>query len=163
SEGAATWHVTDKIPVRDSRGKIVGTAGMTRVLNRDDPPAGAGFGPVLAHMRDHYRHPVTNRQLASVAKMSLRAFERQFLANFHLTPQKYLRKFRLRLASRALIHTSEPLAEVALNSGFADQSHFTREFRRQFGRTPREYREHYQASPPKRGAAPGPKFAAPAQ
>jgi AraC-like DNA-binding protein len=94
-------------------------------------------------MRDHYHRAITNQQLASISKMSLRAFERQFLASFHLTPQKYLRKLRLRIASRALIYTNEALSEVALNCGFADQSHFTREFRRQFGRTPREYREHY--------------------
>ena len=53
---------------------------------------------------------------------------------------------RLRIASRALIYTHEALSEVALSCGFADQSHFTREFRRQFGRTPREYREHYKLS-----------------
>jgi AraC-like DNA-binding protein len=47
------------------------------------------------------------------------------------------------MASRALIHSDASLSEVALNGGFADQSHFSREFRRQFGRTPREYREHY--------------------
>ena len=89
---------------------------------------------------------IANQQLASISKMSLRAFERQFLASFHLTPQKYLRKLRLRIASRALIYTNEPLSELALDCGFADQSHFTREFRRQFGRTPRDYREHYKLS-----------------
>ena len=78
--------------------------------------------------------------------MSLRAFERQFLASFHLTPQKYLRKLRIRIASRALIYTNEALSEVALNCGFADQSHFTREFRRELGRTPRDYRQHHKLS-----------------
>jgi AraC-like DNA-binding protein len=39
--------------------------------------------------------------------------------------------------------SDESLSEIALNCGFADQSHFSREFRRQFGRTPRDYREHY--------------------
>jgi AraC-like DNA-binding protein len=47
------------------------------------------------------------------------------------------------MASRALVYTRQSLAEVALGCGFSDQSHFTREFRRHFGRTPREYREHY--------------------
>ena len=78
-----------------------------------------------------------------MSNMSLRAFERQFLAAFHLTPQRFLRKLRLRLASRALMDTDESLAEIALKCGFSDQSHFSREFRRQFGRTPREYRENY--------------------
>ena len=147
-EGAAGWNVTNKIPLFDAKGKVIGTAGITRVLNKAMPHSGApaGFGPVLEYMRDHYQRPISNEQLAGVSKMSLRAFERQFLASFHLTPQKYLRKLRLRIASRALIYTSEPLSELALNCGFADQSHFTREFRRQFGRTPRDYREHYKLS-----------------
>jgi AraC-like DNA-binding protein len=49
----------------------------------------------------------------------------------------------MRMASRSLVYTGQSLAEVALGCGFADQSHFTREFRRHFGRTPRDYREHY--------------------
>ncbi len=159
--GTAGWNVTNKIPVRDARGRIVGTAGITRALNQPahSPGAAAGFGPALEYIRDHCQRPITNQELANVSKMSLRAFERQFLASFHLTPQKYLRKLRLRMASRALIYTAETLSEVALNCGFADQSHFTREFRRQFGRTPRDYREHYRAG----GAAPGTKTAVPKQ
>lgn len=147
-EGMTAWNITNKIPVLDGKGAIIGTAGITRTLSPDSLPDGTvtGFEPALACMRDHYPCAITNQQLASVSKMSLRAFERQFLANFHLTPQKYLRKLRLRIASRALIYTNEVLSEVALQCGFADQSHFTREFRRQFGRTPREYREHYKPS-----------------
>jgi len=147
-EGLTAWNITNKIPVRNAKGAIIGTAGITRTLNRDELPGGtiSGFEPVLTYMRDHYSRAITNQQLATAAKMSLRAFERQFLASFHLTPQKYLRKLRLRIASRALIYTNESLSEIALNCGFADQSHFTREFRRQFGRTPREYREHYKTA-----------------
>ena len=75
--------------------------------------------------------------------MSVRTFERKFRSRFHLTPQRYLKKLRLRMASRALVYTGQSLAEVAVGCGFSDQSHFTREFRRYFGRTPREYRDHY--------------------
>jgi AraC-like DNA-binding protein len=46
-----------------------------------------------------------------------------------------------------LMYTDESLADIALTCGFADQSHFSREFRRQFGRTPRAYREHYRLDP----------------
>ena len=144
SESAALWHVTNKIPVTDEKNEIIGTAGTTR-LQRSKAASGCGgpFGAVLAFMRDHYHEPITNQQLATMAAMSVRAFERHFLAGFHLTPQKYLRKLRLGMASRALIYSGETLAGVALACGFGDQSHFTREFRRHFGRTPGEYREHY--------------------
>jgi AraC-like DNA-binding protein len=145
SQGTTAWNITDKIPVVDAKGAIIGTAGMTRAAG----PASSleanapGFGPALAHMRGHFHHEITNRHLASISNMSLRAFERGFHAAFHLTPQRFLRKLRLRIASRALIEGDQSLSAIALNCGFADQSHFSREFRRQFGRTPREYREHY--------------------
>jgi len=144
-DGLTAWNVTNKIPLRAADGKVIGTAGITRRLNlpERDIAAGHEFGAVLAHLRDHYHEPITNQELARLAHMSVRAFERKFLRNFHVTPQKYLRKLRLNMASRALVYTSRPLAEVGLTCGFADQSHFTREFRRQFGRTPRDYREHY--------------------
>jgi AraC-like DNA-binding protein len=142
--GRTVWNVTNKIPLVAADGRVIGTAGITRRLNagpRDD--AGSEFGAVLAYMRDHFHTPITNLQLARRAHMSVRAFERKFRASFHLTPQKYLRKLQMRMAGRALVYTIKPLADVALSCGFADQSHFTREFRRHFGRTPREYREHY--------------------
>ncbi len=145
SPGEPAWNITDKIPVVDAKGVIIGTAGITRPAGPDDSLEATtpGFGAALAHMRAHFQHEITNQHLASISNMSLRAFERRFRAAFHLTPQRFLRKLRLRIASRALIHTDASLSEVALNGGFADQSHFSREFRRQFGRTPREYREHY--------------------
>jgi AraC-like DNA-binding protein len=145
SAETAHWHVTNKIPFRNAKGAIIGTAGITRRLNPTDQDMvlTSGFGPVLAFMRDHYQKPITNLQLAQLANMSVRGFERKFDASFHLTPQKYLRRLRLGIASRTLIYTSHSLVDVALTCGFADQSHFTREFRRYFGRTPRAYREYY--------------------
>src|SRR6185503_6776756 len=145
ARGETVWNVTDKIPVVDAKGVIIGTAGITRAAGPASSLEGTapGFGPALAHMRTHFHHEITNRHLASISNMSLRAFERQFRAAFHLTPQRFLRKLRMRLASRALMYTDESLADIALKYGFADQSHFSREFRRQFARTPREYREYY--------------------
>jgi AraC-like DNA-binding protein len=159
-DGLTVWNVTNKIPLRNADGAVIGTAGITRRLStsNQDPVPGTEFGPVLAFLRDQYRSPITNQQLARLAHMSLRAFERKFHASFHLTPQKYLRKLRMSMASRALVYTNHSLADVAHRCGFVDQSHFTREFRRHFGRTPREYREHYTQG--FGAAAPGIKSAA---
>jgi AraC-like DNA-binding protein len=145
SDGMATWNVTNKIPLRGQDGSVVGTAGTTRRLREQDAEVvmGPHFGPVLNHLRTHYRLQITNRQLARLSGLSVRAFERKFLACFQVTPQKYLRKLRLRMASRALVYGRQSIVEVALSCGFGDQSHFTREFHRHFGRTPRKYREWY--------------------
>jgi AraC-like DNA-binding protein len=144
-DGTFVWHLTNKIPLSERDGGIIGTAGITRPLGKPGSGASAGtaFSPVLAYMRDHHDMPITNQQMARLAHMSLRSFERKFLSCFHLTPQAYLRKLRLRMASHALVYTNQPLSVVAASCGFADQSHFSREFRRHFGRSPRQYREHY--------------------
>jgi transcriptional regulator GlxA family with amidase domain len=64
---------------------------------------------------------------------TFRAFER-------CTPGEYLIAARLRRAAELLSDARLPLAEVALASGFADQSHLGRRFRSGYGVTPGEYR-----------------------
>jgi AraC-like DNA-binding protein len=159
-DGLTVWSVTNKIPLVDDRGAVIGTAGITRRLDTTGQAIApySEFGQVLAYLRDHYHAPISNQQLARLAHMSVRAFERKFHNSFHVTPQKYLRKLRLRMASRALVYTGQALAEVASGCGFSDQSHFTRVFRRHFGRTPREYRDHYALG--EADAAPVPDLAA---
>jgi AraC-like DNA-binding protein len=159
-DGLAMWNVTNKIPLVDEAGTVVGTAGISRRLDASEPAmiSGSAFGPVLTFLRDHYHTPIKNRQLARLAHLSVRAFERKFLRTFRLTPQKYLRRLRLQMASRVLVYTGQALADVAAACGFSDQSHFTRTFRRQFGLTPREYRERYVRG--EDTAAPVPKVAA---
>jgi AraC family transcriptional regulator len=65
---------------------------------------------------------------------------RSFRYFFRCTPGEYLRSVRLERAARYLSRSRLALAEVALASGFTDQSHFTKRFARAFGVTPGEYR-----------------------
>jgi AraC-like DNA-binding protein len=135
------WFVTNKTPIYSRKKKVIGSAGTTR---RVAGPSGiSGFDAVLDLIRERFEGPISNRELAAAAGISLRTFERRFLTAFHVTPQQYIRKLRIRAACRKLVFGNTPLAEVALETGFADQSHFSHEFRRHMGRTPREYREHY--------------------
>jgi AraC family transcriptional regulator len=66
---------------------------------------------------------------------------RAFRLHFRMTPGDYLRRCRLEKAAALLAGTSTPLVEVALASGFCDQSHLTRAFRRSYRTTPGAYRE----------------------
>lgn len=139
------WNVTNKVPLRNDAGRIAGTAGTTQRLGPmgEGGPNSHGLEPVLARIRDGYQRPLHNGELAARAGLSVRAFERKFKTLFHLTPQQYLRKLRVRMACRSLVFSELPLAEVAVACGFADQSHFNHAFRSIMRRTPRDYREHY--------------------
>jgi AraC family transcriptional regulator len=53
---------------------------------------------------------------------------------------RYVLRLRIDAARKLLVHTDTPLASVALEAGFADQSHMTRAFQRNFGMTPRQVR-----------------------
>ena len=74
----------------------------------------------------------------------MRAFERQFRAAYDSSPHDYIRQLRVRMSCSALVFSQKSLAQVATEFGFADQSHFTKEFRRVIGGTPRDYRARYQ-------------------
>jgi AraC-like DNA-binding protein len=52
------------------------------------------------------------------------------------TPHQYLVERRVEVAKSILLRDDVPLAEVAYRLGFADQSHFTRHFRRITGASP---------------------------
>ena len=52
----------------------------------------------------------------------------------------YVRRIRIEYASGRLVETDDPIAEIALDAGFAHQPHFTRTFKRFTGFTPAEYR-----------------------
>jgi len=64
-----------------------------------------------------------------------------FRRHFGCTVGAHVRRQRVALACRHLAGSEAPLADIALLTGFADQSHFTRTFKRQIGLTPAAYRK----------------------
>jgi AraC-like DNA-binding protein len=146
----ARWCVTSKVPLRDAKGRIVGTAGVTRPLNNPESqnsgpaPAGSPLSVAIRFISQNFADRITNEDLAKACGLSVRAFERQFQAAYNVSPHDYLRQLRVRMSCSALVFSRKSLAEVATEFGFADQSHFTKEFRKFMAETPRAYRSRYQ-------------------
>ncbi|MHA7633785.1 helix-turn-helix domain-containing protein [Corallococcus sp. M7] len=84
--------------------------------------------------------PPTLAALAREAGVSPQRLGRAFRQAYRCSPAEYLRRSRLERAGRALRETGRPLSDVALDAGYCDQSHLTREFRRNLHLTPAEYR-----------------------
>jgi len=78
--------------------------------------------------------------LASIAGLSMYHFARAFKQSEGMTPHEYLIQCRVRRAKDLLAETDLPLSEIALASGFSDQSHCARRFREHVGVTPSSYR-----------------------
>jgi AraC-like DNA-binding protein len=95
---------------------------------------------VRAYLEEHYTENVSLETLSQLSQLSPYYLVRCFRQQLGLPPHQYQRQVRLLKAKQALL-TSQPLAEIASDAGFFDQSHFTRSFKRVFGVTPGQYRQ----------------------
>jgi AraC family transcriptional regulator len=96
---------------------------------------------VLEYIHDHLDAELSLERLAAVAHVSPYHFARLFKHSTGLPPHQYVIGRRVERAKELLREPDRPpLAEVATEVGFADQSHFTRHFKRLVGVTPRRFR-----------------------
>jgi AraC family transcriptional regulator len=102
--------------------------------------APAWLRSALELLHDRYDENLTIADIAGSVGIHPVHLARMFRRHFHWTPAEFARWRRLEKALHLLARTSLPLAEVALTSGFADQSHFSKAFARCFGLPPGEYR-----------------------
>jgi AraC family transcriptional regulator len=102
------------------------------------PPGWLAAAVELLH--DRYRDELTIAEIAAAVGVHPIHLARTFRRHLHCTPGEFARFRRLEQAAALLLRTGRPLAEVALSSGFADQSHLSRVFARYFGLPPGEYR-----------------------
>ncbi len=87
------------------------------------------------------RNCVRLTELAEAVNVHPTHLARTFRARYGVSVGEYGRRLRLAWAARELACTDASVALIASEAGFADQSHFTRVFKRYVGTTPARYRE----------------------
>jgi AraC-like DNA-binding protein len=95
---------------------------------------------VRAYLTDHLTEKVSLDELAEAAGLSRYHLLRVFQAATGLPPHAYQNQLRVDLGKR-LLAQGMPVSQAALETGFTDQSHFTRVFRQYTGATPGQYRD----------------------
>lgn len=78
-------------------------------------------------------------ELAESCELSQSYFIRAFKASFGRTPARWLNEYRVACA-KELLSGDQPIAEIAISCGFADQSHLTKVFSAVTGETPARFR-----------------------
>jgi AraC-like DNA-binding protein len=143
--GICEWIITDKYPLRDARGNVIGLIGSVQTFE--------GRRYLLAHLgpvgkaadfiRANLGKAVTLSEIARQAGFSQRQLQRLFLRAWGISVRQFIIQSRVQAAIRELISSDRAIAEIASRLGFSDQSAFTNQFRKVTGVPPGSYRKRY--------------------
>ena len=141
--GQEDWCLTNKEPLFDNAGAVIGLIGISRDLNVSTLPDTdlQGLSKLLSHIRENLDKPLRIEPLAASADLSPYQLDQRIRALFQLSAGQYITKTRIDAACHALTNTATAIADVALDCGYADQSAFTRQFKQSVGITPGAYRD----------------------
>jgi AraC-like DNA-binding protein len=140
--GGRGWCLTNKLPLRDKNGRVVGLVGISKDL-RSSSERGedySGVAEVVQHIRKNFGETLRVNSLAARAGLSGYQFEQRIRRLFQITAGQLIQKTRMEAAVRRLRETNDPIAVIALDCGYSDQSAFTRQFRQTVGLSPSDYR-----------------------
>jgi AraC family transcriptional regulator len=91
-------------------------------------------------LRESFANPPCLGDLAALVGVHPTHLARVFRRFERCTVGDYVRRLRVEYARQRILTTKEPLVAIALDAGFADQTHLTRSFKRVTGLTPAEFR-----------------------
>ncbi len=151
-QGIPDWFVTNKLPVRDRQGRVIGLIGSTQshTGNTHVLQGNLQIDRAVTWIREHFRERITIPQLAAIAHLSPRHLHRRFVQAFRSSPQGFIMKLRIQAACEALEAGDQALGNLADELGFSDQSSFSQHFHRHMGVSPLKYRQQVQS-----GQSPG--------
>ena len=108
-------------------------------------PVRGGLAPWQKRKIDRYiqqrlERPLRVKDLAEQASLSVSHFCRAFRESFGASPHLHITRLRVERAQRLMLTTQDPLNQIALACGMADQAHLSKLFRRAVGEPPNTWR-----------------------
>jgi Transcriptional regulator containing an amidase domain and an AraC-type DNA-binding HTH domain len=97
----------------------------------------------VSYIEKHYAETITIDSLAQQANISSRQLSRLFQEVYHCSPGNYLLHFRIQKAKSILCYSKDSICNIAYQCGFNDSNYFSRQFQKQTGITPSQYRKIY--------------------
>ena len=141
--GVVDWFITNKFPIFNREGDVVGTIGTTIEYNKSHASYTnySEIYPAVKHLRDNFTTNIQVKDLADKVNLSIRQFQRKFKDRFHMSIREYIIRLRIHKACDMLRNTDMSIADIAYETGFYDQSAFTRQFKTHIGNSPLKYRK----------------------
>ena len=140
-QGSYRTQVTCRFPIPDRGQEAPAQALRFPDVSPGETADSQGLDLVMAYLRDHFRENVPMKALADLVRLSLRQFHRNFKKKFGMPPNQYLIRMRVMAARDMLLSDKRPVAKIAYDLGFADDTLFIRQFKARMGMTPLQYRK----------------------
>ena len=99
---------------------------------------------MVTYVQEHFSEKITIQKIAEAAFVSERECYRCFHAVMHMTPNEYVRQYRLQVAARLLSDGTDSITNIAQICGFGTSSFFGKIFRDSYQMSPLEYRKSKQ-------------------
>lgn len=119
--------------------RLCGCIALSNKTNKKAKSSGAILA--LDYISRNCANKITLEELCEISYTSRTALIAEFKDLTGKTPQKYLADYRLNKAYELLKTTDKKVTEIANECGFYDNAHFCKEFKRTFGKTPKNLRE----------------------
>lgn len=149
-QGIPDWFMTNKAPVKDYKGRVIGIMGTTQSYETKKQVIQPflQIDKAVNYIRENFRKKVSVEELADMVYLSSRQLHRRFVEAFGCSPQAFIMKLRIQAASEALQQEAAQISEVAREVGFGDQSSFTQHFQKHIGITPLRYQRQFRLRRP---------------
>jgi AraC-like DNA-binding protein len=134
---ARRWYLTTKVRTGSGDAASLAVVSVEAGLGTREA-SGLRAAVELAHAR--FADGVRVAELAAAAGTSADRLERAMRRVLGVSPKQYVLRLRAEHAATLLVTTDRPIATIAAECGYYDQSQLTRQFRDHIGMTPREYR-----------------------
>ena len=108
----------------------------------DQPEENFNIRPVLRYIDTHYSGDFNMDRMAELCLMSPAQFRRSFRETMGISPLKYLNQLRIRKACMMLSIGNDSVLNIAAAVGLPSISSFNRNFQKETGMSPREYRKN---------------------
>lgn len=120
---------------------------MEQLIQKYSEPISIAFAPdedeinkVVSYMERHYEECISLSKLSEISGLNKYVLVRTFTKKRGITPYQYLVTIRINKAKEMLENGDLPL-QAAMQTGFTDQSHFTKFFKKLIGLTPGQYKD----------------------
>jgi AraC-like DNA-binding protein len=140
------------VPLLEQETHLLDVLAQMIQRHADDPPRRDRGGQepdavtqIKEYIASYYSEDISLETLSQLTHLSPYHLIRTFRTAVGIPPHAYLRQVRVQRA-KTLLALGRPIADVALTTGFVDQSHLTRWFKRLWGVTPAQYRNSVQDS-----------------